>query len=79
MILNRYRPFTCAQPARHFDHADSNSATLAGTAYAPLPSAGPRAQPPRRPKVPLYPTIFTWPPLRGAWWWRSARSAAGHG
>jgi hypothetical protein len=61
MILNRYHPFTSAQPALHlrFEHADSKSATLAAFAYALLPSAGHGAQPPRRPKVPLCPTTFT--------------------
>jgi hypothetical protein len=43
MILNRYHPFTSAQPALHlyFEHADSKAATLAGSAYALVPSAGP--------------------------------------
>jgi hypothetical protein len=46
-------------PTSVFEQADSKSATLAAFVYALVPSAGSGEQPPRRPKVPLCPTIFT--------------------
>jgi hypothetical protein len=72
MVLNRDRlnktssqddpeplPALHQRATLHFDHADSKSAAVAAIAYAPLPSAGPGEQQELRPKVPMWPTIFT--------------------